>query len=138
NLFTQLITAAENTGTYSARQMSWDALINQLMNSGDLTSILFGAPMGSGYGRFEGVGRWVEFAPHNWYVTVLLRTGVVGLVILAMFIGLALWKLLKRHNATGISVLVAILVFGWAYSWPWYAMIPLGWTFHSWLQEAPD
>src|SRR5690606_17874937 len=45
NLFTQLITAAENIGTYSARQTSWEALVNQLMNSGDLVSILFGAPM---------------------------------------------------------------------------------------------
>lgn len=123
-----LLESYSNTGTYDARQTSWTALIDQTLQSGDPARILFGSPMGTGYGRFEGEGRWVEFAPHNWYVSVFLRTGLVGLFALVILLLAILAISIKRRSVISAGVVAILLVFGWAYSWPWYAGLFLGWA----------
>ncbi len=90
--------------------------------------MLFGEPMGSGYGRFEGEGRWVEYAPHNWYVTLLLRVGVAGLAVFVVLIVGAFAGALGRRDMLAATIVATVTVFGWAYSVPWYACIPLGWA----------
>lgn len=127
--------AATDSGTYNARVRSWTNLINQSMDKGP-SSIIFGQPMGSGFGRFEGVDRWVEFAPHNWYVTLYLRVGIVGLGMLITFLLIVVAALLRRRmNMAALAVVTAVIVYGWSYSWPWYLCIFVGWAVTQYQSE---
>jgi hypothetical protein len=127
-LLTHLGESVSDSGTYNARVRSWLNLIDQSVASG-YGNVIFGQPMGTGFGRFEGVGRWVEFAPHNWYVTIYLRVGVLGLLLLAVFLVTTLIGALRRRsNMAGTAILIAVIVYGWSYSWPWYVGIFFGWA----------
>jgi hypothetical protein len=127
-ILSQLASAATDSGTYDARVRSWTNLIAQSELNGPL-DVIFGQPMGIGYGRFEGAGRWVVFAPHNWYVTTYLRTGVAGLSLLLLFVAIVLVKLLRsRTNMAAIAIVIAVTVYGWSYSWPWYLGLFYGWA----------
>jgi hypothetical protein len=127
-LLAQFTESATNSGTYDARVNSWLALIGQSLTQGP-GSVIFGSSMGSGFGRFEGAGRWVEFAPHNWYITIYLRVGIVGLALLLIFLTMAVTQALRvRSNSAAIAVLAAMIVYGWSYSWPWYSSIFFSWA----------
>ncbi|TFB47788.1 O-antigen ligase family protein [Cryobacterium tagatosivorans] len=128
DLLAQLEDSATNFATYDARLTSWADLIDRSISHG-FEHVAFGAPFGSGYGRFEGAGRWVEFAPHNWYLTVYLRAGLLGFALFALFLILVLVRALRtRGNSAAIAILVACLVYGWSYSWLWYTGGLLGWA----------
>lgn len=121
--------SASNTGTYDARLTSWSGLIVQSFDSGPL-SVLFGEPFGHGFARFEGVGRLVVFAPHNWYVTVYLRAGLLGLVaMLVVFLPRVLAGLMRGRDVFLGCILVCFLVYGWTYSWQWWTCLPLALAF---------
>jgi hypothetical protein len=114
--------SASSTGTYEGRLESWRALVSGSFAKG-AEVVLFGEPFGAGFGRYEASGVWVEYAPHNWYVSIYLRAGLVGLGLLAWFVMAALrraWSL--KHEPWVLGGWVALLVFGWGYSWPWYVM----------------
>lgn len=118
-LLARLVGAASDTGTYDARINGWTVLTDALFESGPL-SVAFGAPMGSGFGRYEGA-RWVEYAPHNWYVTVFLRVGLIGLLFLLAFLLRGLWVARYREaSPLPFVILGTICVYGWTYSWPWF------------------
>lgn len=129
SLLVLLESSAENSSTYDARTVSWLNLIAQSTEQGQDT-VLFGAPMGSGFGRFEGLDRWVTFAPHNWYLTIYLRAGVLGLVLFMLFVLLILSRALKRRaDMASIAVIVMMLGYAWSYSWLWYSAIFAGWSY---------
>lgn len=133
SLLAQFSDSATNSGTYGARVTSWLNLIDQSMSQG-LGTVVFGAPIGSGFGRFEGVGRWVEFSPHNWYLTIYLRAGLLGLALFLVFLAIVLAKTLRVRagvTVTSTVILTAIVVYGWSYSWPWYTGIFIGWAIAS-------
>lgn len=68
------------SGTFVGRIEGWDALLKKWAASGPRAWVI-GNPYGSGYERKQGAdGREVHFAPHNYYVQLLLRTGVIGLL----------------------------------------------------------
>lgn len=135
-IMTELGGAATDSGTYDARVRSWINLINQSFLKGP-SSVIFGQPMGNGFGRFEGVGRWVEFAPHNWYVTLYLRVGIIGLGLLVIFLIIVVVGLLRRReNMAALALIAAISVYGWSYSWPWYLCIFLGWAITQYRCEV--
>ncbi len=124
----QIFEAADNLQTYDARVSSWQDLISESFSQGPVT-VYFGAPMGAGYGRFESVGRWVDFAPHNWYITVYLRVGLVGLSFMLLFIlGLLISAIRNKSNMAVLSLIVMIIIYGWNYSWIWYVGIITGWA----------
>ncbi|MDQ0824601.1 hypothetical protein QFZ60_000774 [Arthrobacter sp. B2I5] len=124
-----LFTAAEDSGTYDGRMRSWLNLLSQSVQSGPLT-VAFGEPMGSGFGRYESAGRWVLFAPHNWYLTLYLRVGILGLAVFLCFLFVVFSRLLRqRSNMAAIAIATALIVYGWSYSWIWYISMFLGWTF---------
>jgi uncharacterized membrane protein len=79
-------------GTFVGRVEGWNALLHQWSASGPRTW-LAGNPYGSGYKRAseQAGGRDITFAPHNYFVQLLLRTGLIGLVA---FLALH-WRLLK-------------------------------------------
>lgn len=127
-LVTKLSAAASDVGTYDARLRSWSNLTDKSVSEGPLT-VIFGQPMGAGFGRFEGPGRWVVFAPHNWYVTIFLRAGSLGLGLLLLFMVFLMLRVVRRRADVGaFAVLIAVAVYGWSYSWPWYIAAFYGWA----------
>lgn len=114
------------SGTFVGRIEGWDALLKKWAASGPRVWLM-GNPYGSGYERKQQGGRDVTFAPHNYYVTLLLRTGVVGLLA---FLALQ-WFLLKGAIRLGaaphaglsgyamIGLLVSALLYYIPYSPPY-------------------
>lgn len=78
-------------GTFVARVDGWRALLGEWAGSGPV-SLVIGQPYGSGFERYQGGffgGVSVDYAPHNYFVSILLRTGLLGLAALvALFWGL--------------------------------------------------
>lgn len=125
----QLQSAAENSSTYDARSVSWQNLISQSVDGGE-ERVIFGAPMGTGFGRLEGIDRWVTFAPHNWYLTLYLRVGVVGLLLFAAFIVTTFVTAVRRRaDMASIAIIVVMAGYGWSYSWLWYSAVFAGWAY---------
>lgn len=94
----QAVRATSTTeGTFVARVDGWQELVRRWAGLGPVGLVL-GEPYGSGYERHIG-GTWggtvVAFAPHNYFVVLLLRAGLLGLVT---FVWL-LWQLM----VTGFS-----------------------------------
>jgi hypothetical protein len=128
DLLSKLGGAASDSGTYDARVTSWLSLIAQSVSQG-IDRVIIGAPMGSGFGRFEGADRWVVFAPHNWYLTVYLRVGIVGLSLLLLFLAFVFTRVLReRTHLAALAILIVTITFGWTYSWPWYICLFTGWA----------
>jgi hypothetical protein len=85
-------TSAVNTGTLDWRIQGWSVLLEGL--SKGPAQWLLGEPFGTGFTR-DIEGSEVQGEPHSFYVTTLLRTGVVGLLaLIALSFGLlrALWR----------------------------------------------
>lgn len=124
----KLAESLNSSGTYASREDSWQALIGQQFAARDPVRVLFGSSMGDGYDRIESSGRLVQYAPHNWYVTIFLRAGIVGLVALVAMMAVLMVRALRHRDAPVAAVIAALLLYGWAYSWSWYQMIFLGWA----------
>lgn len=138
DMWVQLQASAENSATYDARVVSWLNLVSQSYEAGSEV-VTFGAPMGSGYGRLEGVDRWVTFTPHNWYLTLYLRVGAVGLFFFLSFIAITLIQAVRnKSNMAVVAVLVMLAVYGWSYSWLWYSCIFAGWAYSYRSLESND
>lgn len=72
-------------GTFVGRVRGWDALLHQWAGAGPRAWVV-GEPYGSGFKRPEGHGgKEVAYAPHNYYVQVLLRFGLIGLMAFIAF-----------------------------------------------------
>ena len=90
----QAVSATSTTsGTFVSRVEGWRALLEQWSDSGPV-GLLIGQPYGSGFERYQG-GTWggtaVTYSPHNYFVSILLRTGLLGLSAFALL----LWGLLR-------------------------------------------
>lgn len=79
----------ERRSTLSWRIEGWEALIDDFSET-SLFNQAFGLPFGSGYDRAVS-GTAVAVSPHNFYVTLLLRMGIAGLLLM-----LALYAILLR------------------------------------------
>lgn len=128
DVYGNLAESLNSSGTYKAREDSWTSLIGQQFASGDPLRILAGSAMGDGYDRVESSGRLVQYAPHNWYVTVFLRTGILGLLAFVTMMIVLFVRSLRCREAPFAALVAALLLYGWAYSWNWYSMIFLGWA----------
>lgn len=83
------LSMTDRQGTFAARVDGWDRLVDSWMES-STQSIMFGFPFGRGYARLYN-GQFIEFAPHNFYVDLMLRVGVVGLLLFLLTTCLAIW-----------------------------------------------
>lgn len=116
------ISMADSGGTFAARIDGWVRLFESWVE-GSAQVLMFGFPFGKGYTRYYN-GQLIEFAPHNFYLDLLLRVGVVGLVLFLIATVMAIaytWRartdsevdyLIKRGLAVG---LVASLFYYVAY-----------------------
>ena len=130
----QLVQASQNTRTYDGRSQGWTALVAQASDRGAFT-VMFGEPFGAGYARVE-LGRLVGWNPHNWYLNIFLRVGVIGLLLYCSAMVIALFGLLwRRQSLFLILVALGTGVYSWTYNSPWYAALILGGAFA--LSSAP-
>lgn len=118
--------SANNTSTFFAREGSWVQYLDNFANY-DFFNQAFGQPFGSGWGRYDGLNHiWVEFNPHNWYVIVLLRTGVMGLGVLVSWYLTSVVKSFSRRgsNVPYAFVQVQQLAYQIFYPIPWQSPLP--------------
>lgn len=73
------LSMTDSEGTFAARVDGWVRLLENWM-SGSTFELLFGFPFGQGYTRMYN-GVIIEFAPHNYYLDLVLRVGIVGTVL---------------------------------------------------------
>jgi hypothetical protein len=94
SLWESTISVADPKSTTTDRMFGWEALISDWIDS-PWGTIFFGYPYGTSYRRV--VDRVVvEYSPHNFYVQLLLRVGVVGTVL---FIAATLMSMLHAFWA---------------------------------------
>ena len=88
----QAVRATSTTeGTFVARVDGWQALVRRWAGLGPV-GLAIGEPYGSGYERHIGNtwgGTTVAFAPHNYFVVLLIRGGIVALLAFVLL----LWQL---------------------------------------------
>jgi hypothetical protein len=109
------------SGNLTWRVEGWEALVEAWSHSS--TDWAVGQPVGSGFTREVVAGDKTNVHPHNFYIEILLRTGVVGLLaLLALTVGLlrALWRTPTRDaGLLGPGMLPALLAMQivWFLTW---------------------
>lgn len=114
--------AVSDRSTFVGRIEGWRSLLAEWSASG-VRSYAIGQPFGSGYLR-EQQGTMVSWTPHNYYVHVLVRTGVIGLLALLFVFVLAGVRLFAARSgglAPWVPILVAFLMLELAYFVPYSA-----------------
>lgn len=91
-----LTASASNVDTFSWRVEGWADLYESQAPDDPVTLVL-GRPFGGGFPRIVS-GRLVEVSPHNFYLELLLRLGVLGL---ALFVGLHVWVIARAWRRSG-------------------------------------
>jgi uncharacterized membrane protein len=103
------------SGTFVGRVGGWQELLKTWATSGSPVTYLVGKPFGGGYERYVGNfgGEKVSYMPHNFYVQMLYRGGLIGLLA---FLWVAtqslrlLWIKLNSKNDAIAPLLFAMLV----------------------------
>jgi len=124
SLLTELSQSLTSSGTYQARTESWVQFVSQWSHY-PIWDKLFGQGLGYGFGRYTG-GVWVTFQPHNWYVLCLIRLGLVGLATVIMAVISTFVLAVTRGKYYAAAVIASTAVYGWAYSWEWFTLLPTG------------
>lgn len=122
-------------GTFVSRVQGWNGLLKQWMYSGP-RQYAIGSPYGSGFARYESEQSQhkVVYAPHNYFVQTLLRTGLMGLAsLLAVYVHAIRGLLRLRQNspdslfpAAAVGLLAAHLLYYIPYSPQYIQSIVLG------------
>lgn len=114
-------------GTFAGRVGGWQFLLKDWLNSGSPITYLVGKPFGSGYSRYSSNfgGHEVGYVPHNYYVHLLYRGGLVGMLcfLWVVWFGVrAIWVRIKQGDdfaplqlAMTIALLVYYIPYGVAY-----------------------
>ena len=118
-LVSKFLVAFHSRGTLVDRQFAWRYLIDQ-QNAKGAFSVLFGQPFGTGFARREPGGNIETYAPHNWYVLLYLRIGLIGAFLVALALVRGLVTNVVRRNATGVAWAAGLLTFCFAYNLHWY------------------
>lgn len=101
--------------TISDRQQSWTLLVSQAIHEGPET-VTIGQPFGTPWTR-DVQGRLETYSPHNWYVTVFLRTGVIGsLAFLGLLLAMARRRGRSIERSLHLALLAAMAAYMVAYS----------------------
>lgn len=113
-----------NKNTLEDRTSGWESLVSDSLNRGPV-AVLFGQPFGTGYLRIGPTGQAQTYAPHNWFVSIYLRSGLVGLTaFVAVFAG-ACRRLLGLRSVWA-ALLGCLMVFAMAYSVQWFLAALIG------------
>jgi hypothetical protein len=123
-LITKFSLAFHSRGTYDDRLSTFHTLVAQ-QNAQGWTVRLLGQPFGAGFARREPNGLIETFAPHNYYVVLNLRVGLIGVVMFTVALLRGLWISVGRHDTRAIGWAATIMVYCFAYNLPFYAGICL-------------
>jgi O-antigen ligase len=116
------LSMGDSDGTFAARVDGWERLLEQWTDASAWVAA-FGFPFGRGYTRMYN-GQLIEFAPHNFYLDLVLRVGVVGAIFFVLATLIAIIGTLRaKHESEfeylltrGLAVgLIASLVYNIAY-----------------------
>jgi hypothetical protein len=119
-VFDAFAASSSDTRTYDGRVEGWLALLAQARDAG-LGTQLLGFSFGQGWIRVQ-QGRLVEYSPHNWYLSIALRLGFIGLILVLVAFAALLHRCTSESVASGgiAPILIAVIVYCWAYSLDWY------------------
>lgn len=128
SIIAQFSQAVSDKRSINARTFDWPQLINQSFIMGP-QAVLAGQPMGSGYVRTEPNGLIATFMPHNWYVSIFLRTGILGSIFFWLPFILSLLLTFKmRTDLHVLFTMIVVLTYCGAYSMESYLHFFVGWA----------
>jgi hypothetical protein len=112
-------------GTLGARTSGWEYLTSKQHRLGAMAD-MFGQPFGTGWTRPRVGGGIVEFGPHNWYVELYLRVGLVGVACALALLLVAGAKAVRSRDEWGAGLATGLLLYGIPYPIPSFCGILLG------------
>ena len=128
SILVQFTQALSDDRSLNARTFDWPQLIDQSFRLGP-GAVLVGQPMGSGYVRTEPNGLIATFMPHNWYVSIFLRTGILGSIFFWLpFIWSLFLAMRNRKHLHILFTVVVVLTYSGAYSMESYLYFFIGWA----------
>lgn len=104
SVLSSLDSVSASSGTGGVRFEGAQVIVGQQLSQGPWT-VLFGSPYGSPWDRVV-QGRLISFQPHNFYVEVMARAGLVALACLIVL----LWSMFRRQQKarTSLAPVVAL------------------------------
>ncbi len=122
----QILDSASNRSTYEWRTTSWQILISEAIARGPVT-VVSGEPFGSNvsFRQIPTTNGWTSVQAHNWYVTIFLYLGLLGLMVFVAILAAALVNS-RTMPSVWTFVPAAIAAYSWAYSLEWYLAPWLG------------
>lgn len=107
--------------TFSTRVELWIAMLSTLNER----TVFIGLPMGSGYAvNYRGV-TW-QFNPHNGYVETIMRTGIIGCVLLSLCYVCGIISSIKGKHYFSVAAIVAMAIYFVAYTYEFELSFILG------------
>lgn len=112
----RLTTAGTATATLDWRVQSWQQLLESWLNLGPV-SMGVGEPFGGGLARIVD-GHLTEVSAHSWYVELLLRSGLLGVLL---WVTLIVRGMVRARRASTVALFcgAAVLSFSAFYVLPW-------------------
>jgi hypothetical protein len=124
-LVAELRESATNTDTLQWRFESWESYVSDDQSP---MTVMIGLPVGSGYVRLDpNAGGFTNFQPHNEIINQYLRVGVLGALIVILFMIRPIYIYFRDPNsgsllyptpASWILVAIGVIIFGFPYSCP--------------------
>lgn len=107
-------------GTLDYRWQLWNGHLQSLNG----IEWLIGKPFGSGYYvQLENYAR--EITPHNGYIHTIIRSGIIGIISIIIFMLALIVKSKKNHLEWGVAICLMMMVFWYPYSYNFYSSIIL-------------
>ena len=137
----QALRAVSSSGTFAGRVSGWRSLLTDWLSSRSPITYAVGKPFGSGYTRYSEKGTAVSYQPHNYYVHLLYRGGLVGLACflwIAIAGGKSIWQALRRGEPNAsihLALVVALLLYYVPYAVNYDHAILLGLLLHGMARE---
>jgi hypothetical protein len=114
-LITRFDVAYHSRGTLVDRELAWRTLVGQQNDMG-ITTVLVGQPFGTGFARLEPNGSIVLYAPHNYYVSLYLRIGLLGTAAFVMALLRGLRRNFRLRQPIDLAWGAALMTFCYAYN----------------------
>jgi len=111
--------AYHSRGTLDDRLLATQLLVDESKAKGT-SAVLLGQPFGSGFAHRDTSGDIETFAPHNYYVLLYLRVGLVGAACFVIALVRGLWISLRRHDARAVAWACGLMTYALAYNFPVY------------------
>jgi hypothetical protein len=110
-----LARSAHSTKTFADRTLGWSTLLAESKQQG-ISSMAFGQPTGSGWDRLNAGGQLISYSPHNWYVTLYLRIGLIGVGAVIVLLVVTAIRLMKNGRTIELVWITALAVYAVPYN----------------------